>query len=195
MEVSRNEKALEIPRRLIPLEHVGWTILSFLNPIGAFLNLVPKAPMAEAPTRVERDVPVEDSEISPDTNTTVTAEVRKFVEFYEDLQDLRQQMGLISNKTADQTALTLRLDALMDNSTQTREFVVHLLSTAAGTSPVVNFLFVWLLIMTVGSVILGGMVLYEVIPQYLEKIQGSITRLKGPSTKGKDMKQDLTCAI
>ena len=195
MEVSSQEKALEIPRRLIPLGHVGWTILSFLNPIGAFLNLVPKAPKAKAHTRVERDVPAEDAESFSDTDTNGTAEVLNFVEFYENLQDLRQQMGLIPKTTTDQTALALRLDAMMDNSTQNRKFVLHLISTAAQTSPIVNFLYIWLLIMIVCSVIIGGMVLYEVIPQYLEKIQGSIKRLKGPSTKGKDMKQNLTRAI
>ena len=98
-------------------------------------------------------------------------------------------MGLYSNQT-------LTLDARLDvNLTQAREFVIHVLSTAFRTTPFVNFLYLWLIIMTVCIGILGSIAIYEKAPQYVKLIQGYIMRHKGPSTKGKDMKQDLTTAV
>ena len=98
-------------------------------------------------------------------------------------------MGLDSNQT-------LTLEAVLDNnSTQTHEFVIHVLSTASRTTPFVNFLYLWLIIMIVCIGIIGSIAIYENAPQYIKKIQGSLMHHKGPSTKGKDMKQDLTSAV
>ena len=180
---TAEEKALEVPQRLIPLNNVGWTILSFLNPIGAFLNLVPKLHGAEGPTRVEREAPVEDAKTFRDSKTTGVLDVSNFMDFYESLQALRHQLGLDSNLTSVQDVTPEA------NVTQTLEFTLHVLPTVPRTTAFVNFLYLWLIIMIVGIVI------YENAPQYLKKIPGSIKRSQGPLTKGKDMKQDLTSAV
>ena len=213
---------MEAPQRLLPLAKPGWTILSFLNPIGAFLSLVPKTSLARAPIRVEHDVPVEDTETLQDPDSPRDWSASNFVNFYEDLQALRHQMGLLSNQTLDlstfvdfyqdlqrvrhqlglipnQTqeyeALVSEMNSLMENATLNHKLVVHLRPAAVQPSPIMNFLYLWIIIIIVCIGILGFIVIYKEAPHYLEKFQSSLKHLKGPTTKGKDMKQDLTRAI
>ena len=183
----------EVPRGSAPFSPVVWNILSWLTPAGFFLKPVlqaaAEAQLVKESTRVERDAPNEDAETSPETDSLEIPETANFVDFYERLRDIRHQMGLDSNQT-------LTLEAVLDNnSTRTLEFVIHVMSTGSRTSPIVNFLYLWLIIMIVCVGILGSIAIYENAPRYIKKIQGSLMRHKGPSTKGKDMKQDLTDAV
>ena len=122
------EATPEAPRSSTPLSRVAWTILSFLNPNGALINPLIGATAGSSQvketTRVEREAPIEDAETFPDSNTTGIMETSNFVDFYKRLQAIRHQMSLDSNQT-------LTLDAMLDdNSTQTLEFVLHVLPLA-----------------------------------------------------------------
>ena len=172
-----------------------WNILSWLTPAGFFLKPVlqaaAEAQLVKESTRVERDAPNEDAETSPGTDSLEIPETANFVDFYERLRDIRHQMGLDSNQT-------LTLEAVLDNnSTRTLEFVINVTPKVMGsrTTPFVNFLYLWLIIVIVCVGILGSIAIYDNAPRYIKKIQGSLMRHKGPSTKGKDMKQDLTDAV
>ena len=183
----------EVPRGSAPFSPIVWNILSWLTPAGFFLKPVlqaaAEAQLVKESTRVERDAPNEDAETSPGTDSLEIPETANFVDFYERLRDIRHQMGLDSNQT-------LTLEAVLDNnSTRTLEFVINVTPTGSRTSPIVNFLYLWLIIMIVCVGILGSIAIYENAPRYIKKIQGSLMRHKGPSTKGKDMKQDLTDAV
>ena len=133
--------------------------------------------------------PIEDVETFRDSNTTGVLDTSYIVDFYERLQAICHQMGLDSNQTSAQAS------APDVNTTQTLKFVIHVLPTVPKTTPFVNFLYLWVIIMIVCIGILGSIAIYKNAPQYLQKIQGSIMRHKGPLTKGKDMKQDLTSAV
>ena len=141
--------------------------MSFLNPIRALINPIvsPAAgsPQVKETTRVEREAPIEDVETSPDSNTTGIMEPCNFVDFYERLQAIRHQMGLDSNQT-------LTLEAVSNsNSTLTLEFVLPVISNASRTSPIVNFLYLWLIIMIFCVGILGSIAIYENAPSCVTK--------------------------
>ena len=158
----------------------------FLQPV---LNAATEAHQVKESTRVEREASIEDVETFPETDSTGVPVTSNFVDFYERLQAIRHQMGLDSNQT-------LTLEAVLDNnSTRTLEFVIHVHSTGSRTTPIVNFLYLWRIIRIVCVGILGSIAIYENAPRYIKKIQCSLMRRKGPSTKGKDMKQDLTDAV
>ena len=183
----------EVPRGSAPFSPIVWSILSWLTPAGLFLqpllNAATEAHQVKESTRVEREAPIEDVETFPETDSTGVPETSNFVDFYERLQAIRHQMGLDSNQT-------LTLEAVLDNnSTRTLEFVIHVIPTGSRTSHIVNFIYLWLIILIVCVGILGSIAIYENAPRSLKKIQGSLMRHKGPSTKGKDMKQDLTDAV
>ena len=180
-ESNRTKRAIEEP--FFP------SGLSFLNIFGfpfRFLthiaikassrptfNATIAVPPVKESTRVEREAPIEDVKTPSGLDFTGIPETSNFVDFYERLQAIRHQMGLDFNQTTTS-------EAFPDNSTSSQ------------ISPIVNFIYLWLIIMIVCVGIFGVLAIYENAPRYLKKIQVSLMRHNGPSTKGRDMKQDFS---
>ena len=108
-------------------------------------------------TRVEREAPIEDVKTFLEADFTKVPETSNFVDFYERLQAIRHQMGLDSNQTVTS-------EIFLDHPKESR------------ISPIVNFIYLWLIILIVCVGILGSLAIYENAPRYLMKIQSYLMR-------------------
>jgi hypothetical protein len=183
-ESNRTKRAIEepfFPSGLSLPTLIGFP-LRFLThlAIKAFarpsLNATIAVPPVKESTRVEREAPIEDVKSSSELEFTGIPETTNFMDFYERLQAIRYQMGLDVNQTTTS-------EAFPDNSTSSQ------------ISPIVNFIYLWLIIMIVCVGIFGILAIYNNAPRYLKKLQVSLMHHNGPSTKGRDMKQDFSRAI
>ena len=163
-----------------------WLVSAFLKPIT--WNTIESIYTKKIP-RTEREVPVEVTETTPIPLTTGTVALSGFVEFHEQRQALRHKIGLDFNQTLPQ-----EMDSGF-NMTSTTLVPVRIIHNFDRTDYILNFLYLWIVMMVVCIGILGSIALYKNFPRYSKKIQGFIMHHKGPLTKGKDVKQDLKSAV
>ena len=121
--------------------------MAFIKPV---INAATKSHHTKELLCVEREAPIEDDETNPSSTAPEVTDLSNFVDFYERLQAIRHQMGLDSKQT-------LTMDSVLDvNSTQTCEFVIRVITPASRTTPFMNLLYLWRIILIVCIGIIGS---------------------------------------